>query len=44
MPLHLSDKEKVDLGAFMKTLTDPSLDRDQRTRTSLTSQYRQLPL
>ena len=27
VPLNLSDKEKVDLGAFMKTLTDPSLDR-----------------
>ena len=28
VPLNLSDKEKVDLGAFMKTLTDPSLDRN----------------
>ena len=27
VPLDLSDTEKADLGAFMKTLTDPSLDR-----------------
>ena len=27
LPLHLNDRDKVDLEAFMKTLTDPSLDR-----------------
>ena len=43
VPLHLSDREKTDLGAFIKTLTDPSLDRISAPELPLSNQRHPLP-